>query len=56
MPAIFATGYALVNGRRAVYILVTKRADASTLDVVQNVKDNLDKMQAVLPAEIKVEL
>ena len=26
------TGYALVNGRRAVYILVTKRADASTLD------------------------
>ena len=28
------TGYALVNGRRAVYILVTKRADASTLAVV----------------------
>ena len=26
------TGYALVNGRRTVYILVTKRADASTLD------------------------
>src|SRR5688572_2143082 len=31
------TGYALVNGKRAVYILVTKRADASTLDVVNNV-------------------
>ena len=29
------TGYALVNGRRAVYIPVTKRADASTLSVVQ---------------------
>ena len=28
-------GYALVNGRRAVYILVTKRADASTLSVVR---------------------
>src|SRR5437588_1526292 len=28
------TGYALVNGRRAVYILVNKRADASTLAVV----------------------
>ena len=28
------TGYALVNGRRSVYILVTKRADASTLSVV----------------------
>src|SRR6516165_4662168 len=27
-------GYALVDGRRAVYILVTKRADASTLSVV----------------------
>src|SRR5262249_58897531 len=28
------TGYALVDGRRAVYILVNKRADASTLSVV----------------------
>src|SRR5213079_780375 len=32
------TGYALVNGRRTVYIPVTKRADASTLDVVTRVK------------------
>ena len=47
-------GYALVNGRRAVYILVTKRAEASTLSVVQNVKDALPKMQAVLPDDIKV--
>jgi multidrug efflux pump subunit AcrB len=45
------TGYALVNGRRAVYILVTKRADASTLDVVNNVKANLPKMQAALDAD-----
>jgi multidrug efflux pump subunit AcrB len=48
------TGYALVNGRRAVYILVTKRADASTLSVVNEVKANLPKMQAVLPDDIKV--
>ena len=48
------TGYALVNGRRAVYILVTKRADASTLSVVNNVKAALPKMQAVLPDDIKV--
>src|SRR5262249_49332642 len=48
------TGYALVNGRRAVYILVTKRADASTLAVVNEVKANLPKMQAVLPDDIKV--
>ena len=34
----FPTGYALVNGRRAVYILATKRADASTLSVVDEVK------------------
>ena len=47
-------GYALVNGRRAVYILVTKRADASTLSVVRNVKAALPKMQAVLPDDIKV--
>jgi multidrug efflux pump subunit AcrB len=48
------TGYALVNGRRAVYILVTKRADASTLTVVSNVKAALPSMQAVLPDDIKV--
>ncbi|MFO0938357.1 MAG: efflux RND transporter permease subunit [Gemmataceae bacterium] len=48
------TGYALVNGKRAVYILVTKRANASTLDVVNNVKANLPKMQAELPDDIKV--
>jgi multidrug efflux pump subunit AcrB len=47
-------GSALVNGRRAVYILVTKRADASTLSVVRNVKDALPSMQAVLPDDIKV--
>jgi multidrug efflux pump subunit AcrB len=48
------SGYALVNGRRAVYILVTKRADASTLSVVNEVRANLPKMQAVLPDDIKV--
>jgi multidrug efflux pump subunit AcrB len=48
------TGYALVNGKRAVYILVTKRANASTLDVVNNVKANLQKMQDELPRDIKV--
>jgi multidrug efflux pump subunit AcrB len=34
-------GYALVNGRRTVYIPVTKRADASTLSVVNLVKQNI---------------
>ena len=48
------TGYALVNGKRAVYILVTKRADASTLSVVNTVKANLANMQAVIPEDIHV--
>ncbi len=47
-------GYALVDGRRAVYILVTKRADASALSVVHAVKEALPKMQAVLPDDIRV--
>jgi multidrug efflux pump subunit AcrB len=47
-------GCALVNGRRAVYILVTKRADASTLAVVDEVRRALPKMQAALPDGIKV--
>lgn len=48
------TSYALVNGRRTVYIPVTKRADASTLSVVSLVKQNLPKFQNVLPADVKV--
>ena len=48
------TGYALVNGRRAVYILATKRADASTMSVIDEIKSALPKMQAELPSDIKV--
>src|SRR6476619_5318731 len=48
------TGYALVNGRRTVYIPVTKRADASTLAVVQAVKANLPRFQSILPDDVKV--
>jgi multidrug efflux pump subunit AcrB len=47
------TGFALVNGRRAVYILVTKRAEASTVAVVNEVRKNLPKMQEGLE-DIKV--
>src|SRR5205823_5975696 len=48
------TCYALVNGRRTVYIPVTKRADASTLAVVNLVKKNLPRFQSVLPDDVKV--
>src|SRR5580765_4916396 len=48
------TGYALVNGKRSVYIPVTKRADASTLDVVQSIRKALPEMQAAIPDDIKI--
>ena len=48
------TSYALVNGKRSVYIPVTKRSDASTWDVVQRVKAALPDMQAAIPDDINV--
>src|SRR5256884_2433 len=48
------TSYALVNGRRTVYIPVTKRADASTLSVVNLVRANIPKFQSVVPADVRV--
>jgi multidrug efflux pump subunit AcrB len=44
-------GYALANGRRAVYILATKRSDASTLSVINNIKKALPGMKDALGAE-----
>jgi multidrug efflux pump subunit AcrB len=48
------TAYALVNGRRAVYIPVTKRPSASTIDVVKEVKANLGRFQSLVPDDIAV--
>lgn len=48
------TAYALVDGRRAVYIPVTKRPDASTLSVVREVRSNLARFQALVPDDIEV--
>ncbi len=48
------TAYALANGRRTVYLPVTKRGDASTLEVVNLVKKNLPEFQKILPEDIKV--
>jgi multidrug efflux pump subunit AcrB len=47
-------GYALLNGKRTVYIPVTKRPDASTLTVVQEVRDNLARFQSLVPEDIKI--
>ena len=49
-------GYAHVDGKRTVYIPVTKRADASTLSVIQNVRQALPRMRNVAPEDVKIEL
>lgn len=46
--------YALVNGKRSVYIPVVKTADASTWDVVQTLKSKLPEMRNLLPDDVKV--
>jgi multidrug efflux pump subunit AcrB len=52
--ADITAGYALVNGKRSVYLPITKSADASTWEVVQNLKKALPKFQAQLPEDVKL--
>jgi multidrug efflux pump subunit AcrB len=52
--ADITSGYALVNGRRSVYLSIAKSADASTWEVVQNLKKAIPKMQAQLPEDVKL--
>lgn len=52
--ADITSGYALVNGKRSVYISVAKTADASTWDVVQNLKKALPRFQNLLPEDVKL--
>lgn len=47
-------GYALVNGRRTVYLPVTKRADASTLAVVNEVKSSMSRFANALPPDVQI--
>jgi multidrug efflux pump subunit AcrB len=46
--------YALVNGKRSVYIPVVKTASASTWSVVQDLKSKLPEMQDLLPNDVKI--
>lgn len=46
--------YALINGKRSVYIPVVKTADASTWDVVQSLKRILPEMRSLLPADVNI--
>ncbi|HWD89540.1 MAG TPA: efflux RND transporter permease subunit [Mucilaginibacter sp.] len=52
--ADITTGSALVNGKRSVYLPITKSADASTWEVVQNLKKAIPKFQSVLPPDVKL--
>jgi multidrug efflux pump subunit AcrB len=45
-------GYALVNGKRSVYLNIAKSADASTWEVVQNLKKSLPRFQSQLPEDV----
>jgi multidrug efflux pump subunit AcrB len=49
-------GYAHVNGKRTVYIPVTKRSDASTLAVIQRVREALPRMKAAAPDDVEIKL
>jgi len=46
--------YALINGRRSVYIPAVKTSDASTWAVVSNLKAKLPEIQNLLPEDVKV--
>jgi multidrug efflux pump subunit AcrB len=50
------TAYAHVDGRRTVYIPVTKRADASTLAVISAVKAALPIFKKTVPDDVDVQL
>ena len=48
------TGYALIDGKRSVYINVAKSGNASTYDVVQNLKKTIPTIQRNLPDDVTV--
>jgi multidrug efflux pump subunit AcrB len=50
------TAYAHVNGKRTVYIPVTKRSDASTLAVINAVKAALRSSRNAVPEDVDVSL
>jgi len=47
-------GYALVNGKRSVYLNIAKTSDASTWEVVQNLKKALPRLESQLPEDVKL--
>jgi multidrug efflux pump subunit AcrB len=47
-------GYALVNGKRSVYVSIAKAGDASTWDVVKQLKASMPKIQSTLPPDVTI--
>lgn len=52
--ADITVSYALVNGKRSIYLPITKSADASTWEVVQNLKKAIPRFQSLLPEDVKL--
>ena len=52
--ADITTGYALINGKRSVYLPITKAASASTWQVVQDLKKAIPRFQALVPPDVKL--
>ncbi|HLS30746.1 MAG TPA: efflux RND transporter permease subunit [Flavobacteriaceae bacterium] len=49
------TGYAMVNGERTVYLPVIKKASASTLSAINNLKNNMPMLRDNLPEDVKMD-
>ena len=47
-------GYALINGKRSVYVSVAKSPDASTWEVVKQLKAYLPRIQSTLPEDVTI--
>lgn len=47
--------YALVNGKRSIYIPVVKTAEASTWQVVKELKARIPEMQSLLPEDVHIQ-
>ncbi len=52
--ADITSGYALINGKRSVYLPITKSSTASTWQVVQDLKKAIPRFQAQLPPDVKL--
>ncbi|MFD1166420.1 efflux RND transporter permease subunit [Sphingobacterium daejeonense] len=47
-------GYAIINGKRSVYLPIIKKPDASTIDAVENLTNALPMLESLLPEGVKI--